>query len=112
MTLTEQISPELVLVDPALAELERRRERVVPALPERVVPLGVPLVPQESRAARPRWLIGLAGLALLGSGLLVALLLFRAPDSGGLTAPTTVVTGSTESPGAAAQFAGPPLPHP
>jgi hypothetical protein len=74
----EPISPELVLVDRALAEAARPREFAVRVLAPRVVPLGVPLVPPESTAGRrfPAWLVVAIGLCLFASGLLVSLLLF------------------------------------
>jgi hypothetical protein len=62
---------------------------------------------------RPLWLSALVGIALLAGGLLLAFWVFRTPAPGGLTGPTTVVpAATTASPGDAARFVGPPIPHP
>jgi hypothetical protein len=99
--LTDQISPELVLVDPELAAIERPRERAIRVTADQVVPLGVPLVPREARRLRSAWLVALLGLSLLVSGFLVSVLLFRGPAGGGerptviqtVTAPTAADAG-------------------
>lgn len=111
MAVPEQISPELVLVDPELAALERPRERALSVPAAQVVPLGVPLVPREGRAW-PAWLVVALGLCLLAGGLFVSMLLFRGP-SGGQNAPTTAIVPRTATaPAPGDTFAGPPIPNP
>jgi hypothetical protein len=91
MAVMEPISPELVLVDPALAAVERPHESAMRVIARQVVPLGVPLVPRETPARRPAWMVVVIGACLLTSGLVFALLLF----SGSSAAPnqsTTVVS--------------------
>jgi hypothetical protein len=94
----EQISPELVLVDPELAAVERPREWWANEPVQRIVPLGVPLSPAELPAGGPpAWLVALLLLSLLTSGFLVSLLLFRTPR--GHDRPTVVQTVTLSSPG-------------
>ena len=112
MAAMEQISPELVLVDPALAAVERPREFAVRVLAREVVPLGVPLVPREPAVGRPRWLVVAIGLGLLASGLLVSLLLF-AGTSAAPNPPTADVSTAVEAPpGTPVPSVGLPTPPP
>lgn len=108
----DQLSPELVLVDPELAALERPHEHPVSVAVSRVVPLGVPLVPRDSAPARPAWLVVTIGLCLLASGLLVSLLLFRGPSTGANRPTTIVATATSPSTTFADPFLGPPAPNP
>ncbi|HEY2371464.1 MAG TPA: hypothetical protein VGH82_02860 [Gaiellaceae bacterium] len=94
----EQISPELVLVDPALAAHERPREFAARVIARRVVPLGMPLVPQETPAGRPMWLVVAIGLCLLTSGFLVSLLLFSGPSAASNRPATVVPAAAGASP--------------
>jgi hypothetical protein len=110
IAVVEQISPELVLVDPKLAAVERPRERSVSVPVRQVVPIGVPLLPREAPAARPRWFVAAAGLCLLASGLVLSIGLFRGP-SGDSNRPTAVVSTRTV-PGVSDRFVGPPIPNP
>ena|SRR5579862_1868054 len=90
----EAISPELVLVDPQLAAVERPREFAVRVLAPRVVPLGVPLVPREPATGRPAWQVVALGVCLLASGLLLSLFIFRSPSSAAGSTPTVVPTAA------------------
>lgn len=93
MPLREPISPELVLVDPFLAAVERPREFVARVIARQVVPLGVPLAPREiSRVRRlPAWVAVAIGLCLFTGGLLASFEAFRGPSSTGTSRPVTTV---------------------
>jgi len=112
VALIEPISPELVLVDPELAAVERPREFAVRVIAREVVPLGTPLVPRAPAAARPAWLVGVIGVCLLATGLLVSLLLFGG-SSTGPNRPTVVVsTALAPPPGIRIPSVGLPTPPP
>lgn len=82
MAVIDAISPELVLVDPLLAAVERPREFAVRVIAREIVPLGVPLAPREAPAGRrlPAWLVLAIGLCLLTSGLGLSFAVFSTPS--------------------------------
>jgi hypothetical protein len=110
MAFSDPISPELVLVDPALAAVERPREFAVRVIAREVVPLGVPLVPREARAGRPPWLVTAIGLCLLAAGLLVSFQLFGGASAGPNRPTSSVSTGVAQSPADPSPVVGPPIP--
>ncbi len=87
--LSDPISPELVLVDPSLAAVERPREFARRVIARQVAPLGVPLFPLERSLGTPVWRTGAIGLGLLVGGLLVSMLLFSG-SAAKPSAPTVV----------------------
>jgi hypothetical protein len=91
MAFVEPISPELVLVDPALAAVERPREFALRVIAHRVVPLGAPLATRETRTWRSAWQVIAIGLCLLAAGLLASVVLFS-DRSAGRNRPTIVVS--------------------
>lgn len=110
MAFSEQISPELVLVDPALAAVERPRELVVRVIAHQVVPLGVPLLPREARSGRPPWVVAAIGLCLLAAGLLVSFQLFSGLSAGPGRPTSIVSTSVAQSPADPSRVLGPPIP--